>query len=68
MHLRPEMVLGVVAVIEEQPVIDLSVAADAPRYRLVGISTVVAKITVQITETVSEVIKRQEIKNHVTPV
>src|SRR5438034_7663150 len=62
------MVFSVVAVVEEQPVIDFSVAAYTPRDRLVGIRTVMTVITVQITETVAKIPKRQEIKNHVTPV
>lgn len=67
-HLGAEMVFGVVAIVEEQPVIDFSVAAYTPRDRLVGIRTVMTVITVQITETVAKIPKREEIKNHVTPV
>ena len=38
MHLGPEMVLGVVAVVEPKPVVEFVVAADAPRDGLVGIA------------------------------
>src|SRR5581483_5253896 len=68
MHFRPEMVFGVVAVVEEEPVVDLAVAAHAPRDRFVRVRAVMAEVTVQITEAMPEIPKRQEIENDVTPV
>ncbi len=57
------MVLGVVAVVEKQPVIDFSVTAHAPGDRFVGIRAVMAVVTVQITEAVPEIPERQEIND-----
>src|SRR4029077_4585147 len=68
MHLRSEMVLGVITVVEEEPVIDFAVAAHAPCNRFVRVRAVVAVITVQITEAMTEIPKRQKIKNHIAPV
>jgi hypothetical protein len=44
------MVFGVVSVIKEKPVIDFSIAADAPRNRLVRVRAVMTVIAVQIAE------------------
>ncbi len=68
MNLRPEMMLGVISVVEENPVINLAVAAYAPRDGLIGIGAVMAEVTVEITEAMSEVPKRQIEKDDVTPV
>jgi len=68
MHLRAEMVLGVIPVIEEKPVVDLAVTAHAPRDRFVGIRAVVPEVAVQITEAVTEIKKWQEVENDVAPV
>src|SRR5689334_7046325 len=62
------MMLGVIAIVEEQPVVNFSVAAYAPGNRFVRIGTIMAEITIQVTEAMSEVIKRQEIKHDVMPV
>ena len=59
-HLRAEMVLGVVAVIEPKPVVDLVIAAHAPRNRLVGIAAEMEIVAVQIREAVAKIIERQE--------
>src|SRR5262245_34053670 len=67
MHFWTEMMLGVIAVVEEKPVINFSVAAHAPGNRFIGIRAIMAVITVQITEAVAEVPKRQEI-NYEPPV
>jgi len=67
MHLWPEMVLGVITVVEEEPVIDFPVAAHAPCNRFVGIRAVMPVIAVQITKAVAEIPKRQE-KEHEPPV
>src|SRR5262249_6680699 len=57
------MVLGMVAVVEEEPVVNFSITAHTPRDRLIGIRAVVPIITVQITEAVAEIPERQEINN-----
>src|SRR5213592_139356 len=66
-HLRPEMVFGVIAVVKEKPVIDFSVAAHTPRNRLVRVRAVMTVVAVQITETMSQIPERQE-KEHELPV
>lgn len=48
MHLWPEVMFCVIAVVEPCPVINLAVGAHAPGDRLVRIATVVAVIAVQI--------------------
>ena len=68
MHLGPEMMLGMVAVVEKQPVVDFSVAAYTPGDRFVGIRSIMPIVAVQITEAVAEIPERQEIKDHVAPV
>jgi len=68
MHFGPEMVLGMVTVVEEQPVIDFSVAAYTPGDRFVGIRSIMAIVTVEVTKTVTEVPERQKIKNYKAPV
>ena len=67
MHFRVEMVLGVIAIVEEQPVIDLSVAAYTPRDRFIGVSAIMPIVAVKIAEAVAEVPEWQEIKNDVAP-
>lgn len=67
-HFGPEMMLGVIAVIEEEPVVDFAVAAHPPGDRFVRVRAVMAIITVQVTEAVAKIEKRQEIKDHVAPV
>src|SRR5262245_48239918 len=67
MHFGTEMVLCVVTVVEEQPVINSSVAADSPRNRLVGVRTVVPVIAIQVTKTMAEIPEGQELQ-HESPV
>jgi len=67
MDLWPEMMLGVVTVIKPDPVIELVIAAHAPRNRLVRISAVMPVVPVQIRQAVAKVPKRQK-KTDVTPV
>src|SRR4029077_3209331 len=62
-----KMVLGVIAVVEKQPVVDFSVAAHAPRNRLVGVRSVVPVVAIQVTKTMAKVPERQEIQ-HESPV
>src|SRR6266496_4670556 len=67
MHLRPEMMLRVVAIEEPSPVVEFFVGAHAPRNRLVGVAAVMPIVTVQIRQAVAKVPKRQK-KTDVTPV
>src|SRR5437870_9319040 len=53
MHFRPEVVFGMIAVVEKEPVVEFSVAAYAPRDRLVRIRPIMAVVAVQITEAVA---------------
>src|SRR6478672_13442817 len=55
MHLRPEMMFGMVAIIEPRPVIELAVGAHAPGNRLVWIASVMPVVAVQIREAVAEI-------------
>lgn len=66
-HFRPEMMLGVVAVIKPGPVVELVVAAHAPGEGFIRVSAVVAIIPVQIREAMAEVIKRNQ-ETDVVPV
>ena len=63
MHLGTEMMLRVITVVEKQPVINFSVAADSPRNRLIRIGPVMAIVSVQITETMAEIPEWQEKQN-----
>ena len=72
-HLRPmhfwtEMVLGVIAVVEEKPVVNLAVATHAPRDRLVWIAAVMTKKPVQIAEAMAEIKEGQKKENDVAPI
>src|SRR4051812_15442345 len=66
-HFRPEMMLGVEAVEEPDPIVELVVTAYAPRYRLVGVPAVMAVVTVQVGKAMAEVPEADE-KNDVVPV
>src|SRR2546423_9273377 len=68
MDLGAEMVLGVVPIIEEEPIINLSVTANAPGYRFIGVAAVMPVIAVQIAEAMAEIKERKKIKDYVTPV
>src|SRR5215468_7426668 len=59
-HLRPEMMFGVVAVVEPRPVIHFSVGAYAPCNRLIGIAPVMPVVTVQVREAMAKIPKRQK--------
>src|SRR5207247_6211402 len=61
MHFWTEMVLCVIAVIEEKPIIQLSVAAHAPGNWFVRVSSIMPIVAVQITEAVAKVPERQKI-------
>jgi hypothetical protein len=67
MHLRPEMMLGMISVVEPGPVIQLAVSAHAPCNRLVGISAVVTIVTVQIRQAVAKIPEWQK-ETDVAPV
>lgn len=68
MDFGPEMVLGMVAVVKEQPVVDSAVAAHAPGNWLIRIGSVMAVVAVEVTKAVSEVPEWQKIENNKTPV
>ena len=67
-HFGPEMMFRVIPVVEEEPIIDLTVTAYPPSNRFVGVGTVMAKVTVQITEAVTEIKKRQKEEKNIAPV
>ena len=60
MHLWPEMVLGVITVVEPRPVIELAIGAHAPGNRLVGIAPVMPIVAIQIREAVAKIPKRKK--------
>src|SRR3954469_4223967 len=60
MHLGPEMMFGMVAIVEPCPVIELAVGAHAPGNRLVGIASVMSVVAIQIREAVAKIPKRQK--------
>ena len=62
MHFGPEMVLGMVTVVEKQPVVDFSIATYAPGNRFIGIRSIMPIVAVEITKAVAEVPERQEDK------
>src|SRR5258708_3441395 len=68
MHFWTEMMLGVITVVEKEPVVNFSVTAHAPGDRFVGIGAVMPVVAVQLTEAVPEIPKRHEVKNDVAPV
>jgi hypothetical protein len=67
MHLGPEMVFGMVAVIKPQPVVQFVVTADSPGNRLVRIASKMKIIAVQVGEAVPKIIKGQK-EEHEMPV
>ena len=67
-NFRPEMMFGVIAVVEKQPVVDLAVTAHAPGDRFVGIGTVVPEVSIQITEAMAEINEREKEEENVAPV
>ena len=67
-HLWPEMMFGVISVVEENPVVNFAVAAHTPGDRFVGVAAVMTEVAVKITEAVPEIEKRQKEKDNVTPV
>src|SRR5437762_13406308 len=68
MHFGPEMVLGMVTVVEKQPIVDSPVAAYTPGDRFIGICTIMPIVAVEITKAVTQIPERQEIKNDVSPI
>src|SRR5438445_7308532 len=67
MHFRTEMMLGVVAVVEENPVVNLPVATYAPRNRLVRVSAIVTEISIQVAEAMAQIEEGQK-EQHVSPI
>src|SRR5438045_9205827 len=67
MDLRAEMMFGVVAVEEPNPIVELVVTAHAPRDRLVRVPAVMPVVAVQVRQAMAEVPEANE-KNDVMPV
>ena len=59
-HFGPEMMLGVVTVIEPKPVVELVITADAPGDRLVGVTPEMEVVAVEVGKTMAQIIERQE--------
>src|SRR5262245_48001394 len=60
MDFRPEMMFRMKAVVEPRPVIQLAVSAHAPGNRLVGITSIMPVVSVQIREAMAKIPKRQK--------
>src|SRR6266404_8173415 len=67
MHLRPEMMLGVVTVIEPGPVVEPVIGAHPPGNRLVWITAIMPIVAVQIRQAVAKVPEWQK-ETDVAPV
>src|ERR1700748_1086818 len=67
MNFGPEMMFGVVAVEEPNPVVELVVTAHAPRDRLIGMAAVVPVVAVQVGQAMAEVPEANE-ENDVMPI
>src|ERR1700736_5681406 len=63
MHFRPEMMFGVVAVKEPDPVIEFVVTAHAPRDRFVRVAAVMPVVTIQVGEAVAKIPKAGQENN-----
>ena len=66
-NLWPKVMFGVVAVVEPDPIIQFVITADAPGDRLIGISTVMSVVAVQVGKTMPEIPKRKK-ETEVVPV
>ena len=66
-HLWPEMMFGVVTIVEPGPIVEFVISAHAPGNGLVGIAAVMSIIAVQVGETVPKIPKRKK-ETDVTPV
>src|SRR6186997_787645 len=60
MNFWPEMMFGVVTVVEPGPVIEFVIAAHAPGERLVRITAIMPVEPVQVRQAVPEIIKRKK--------
>src|SRR6266536_3258420 len=60
MHLWPEMMFGVVTIVEPRPIIELVITAHAPGNRLIRVATVMPIVAVQIRQAVTKVIEREK--------
>src|SRR5207302_698133 len=67
MHFRTKMMLGVVAVVEEDPIVNLPVATYAPCDRFIRVSPIVTEVSIQVAEAMSQVEEGKK-EQHVTPV
>src|SRR5437660_11887901 len=67
MHFGAEMVLGMVAVVEKQPIVDSSVAAYTPGDRFIGICTILPIVAVELTKAVTKIPERHDITDHGSP-
>src|SRR6516165_1925856 len=62
MHFRPEMMLGVVPVIEPKQIVRFRVGTDSPRDRLIRVASIVEKETIQVGAALAEIVERQKEK------
>src|ERR1051326_9571927 len=60
MHLRPEMMFGVITIVEPGPVIEPAVGTYAPRNRLVRIGALMGIVSIPVREAVAKIPKRQK--------
>src|SRR6478672_742637 len=62
-HARAIMMLGVVAIVEPEPVVELVVGTDAPSEGDVGLAAVVEVVAVEVREAVAEVPEGEEVND-----
>src|SRR5437763_10486821 len=67
MHFGTEMMLGVVAVVEENPIVNFPVATYAPRDRFVRVSAIMTEISVQVAEAMAQIEEGQK-EQYVSPI
>ena len=63
MDFRPKMMLGVVAVVEEDPIVKLPITTHSPSDRLVRVGTIMAKVSVQVAKAMTEIKEWKEEKH-----
>ena len=59
-HFWPEMMLGVIPVIEPKQIVPFRIRTDSPRYRLIGVAPIMEKETIQVGATLPEIIEWQK--------
>ena len=67
MHFGTEMMLGVVAVVEENPIVNFPIATYAPRNRFIRVSSIMTEVSIQVAEAMAQIEEGQK-EQHVAPI